>query len=123
MKATEKSVLKINMKTKFLLIIALFFSGFAFSQDAVSFGVRAGITSSGIQGDASNSLNELVDLTNGYLKTADRTGFFAGVNADIPITENFSIEPGLYYSQKGYDMKGDFGIKKKKEFRILNFES
>lgn len=111
MKATEKSVLKFNMKTKFLLIIALFFSGYAFSQNAVKLGVRAGITSSGIQGDASNSLNQIVDLTNGYLKTADRTGFFLGGNADIPITENFSMEPGLYYTQKGYDLKGDFGIK------------
>ena len=111
MKATEKSVLKLFMKTKLLLIVSLFFSSFAFSQEDITFGVRAGITSSGIRGDASNSLNQLVDLSNGYLMTADRTGFFAGVNADIPITENFSIEPGLYYSQKGYDMKGDFGIK------------
>ena len=111
MKTTEKPVLKFNMKTKFLLIITLFFSGYAFSQDVVKLGVRAGITSSGIQGDAANSLNQIVDLTNGYLKTADRTGFFIGGNADIPITENFSIEPGLYYSQKGYDLKGDFGIK------------
>lgn len=111
MKATEKPVLKLFMKTKFLLFISLFISGFAFSQDAVSFGVRAGITSSGIRGDASNSLNQLVDMTKGYLKTADRSGFFAGGNANIPVTENFSIEPGIYYTQKGYDLKGDFGIK------------
>ena len=111
MKTTENPVLKLIMKTKFLLIITLFFSGFAFAQDAVSFGVRAGITSSGIRGDASNSLNKLVDMTNGYVKTADRTGFFAGVNANIPISENFSIEPGLNYTQKGYDLKGDIAIK------------
>ena len=111
MKATDKRVLKLNMKTKFLLIITLFSSGYAFSQESAKFGVKAGITISGIQGDASNSLNQLVDLTNGYLKTADRTGFYLGVNADIPIAENLSIEPGIYYSQKGYDLKGDFGIK------------
>ncbi|MEO6818605.1 MAG: porin family protein, partial [Ginsengibacter sp.] len=34
-----------------------------------------------------------------------------GVNANIPIDANISIEPGLYYTQKGYDLKGDFGIK------------
>ena len=111
MKTTDKPVLKIYMKTKFLLIIALFFSGLAFAQDGISFGVRAGVTSSGIRGDASNSLTNIVDMTNGLLKTADRTGFFAGVNANIPVTENFSIEPGINYTQKGYDLKGDFGIK------------
>ena len=111
MKTTEKSVLKIIMKTKILLIIALFFSSVAFSQDVPTFGVRAGIISSGIRGDAPGNLNQLLDKTNGYLQTSNRTGFFAGVNSSIPITENFSIEPGLYYTQKGYDLAGKFDMK------------
>lgn len=111
MKATEKSVLKIIMKTKFLLIITLFFSSVAFSQDVVTYGVRAGVISSGIHGDAPDNLHQLIDKTNGYLQTSNRTGFFAGGNANIPITTNFSIEPGLYYSQKGYDLVGNFDIK------------
>jgi hypothetical protein len=111
MKATEKSVLKSFMKTKLLLIVSLFFSSFAFSQQDISFGVRAGVISSGIRGDVSNSLSQLLDKTNGNLTTSDRTGFFMGGNANIPLTENFSIEPGIYYTQKGYELKGDIGIK------------
>jgi len=111
MKATEKSVLKINMKSKFLLIITLFFSSVAFSQNVATYGVRAGIISSGIRGDASDNLNQLIDKTNGYLQTSNRTGFFAGANANIPIATNFSIEPGLYYTQKGYDLTGKFDLK------------
>lgn len=111
MKATEKPVLKNIMKTKILLIISLFFSGFAFSQNVTTVGIRGGILSSGIRGDASDNLNSLLDKTNGMVQTSDRTGFYAGVNANIPVAENFSIEPGLYYSQKGYDLKGDFNLK------------
>lgn len=98
------------MKTKILLIISLFVSGFAFSQD-VKVGVRAGVISSGIRGDASDNLGQLISKTNGILQTADRTGFFLGVNADIPVASGFSVEPGLYYTQKGYDLKGDLNIK------------
>jgi hypothetical protein len=99
------------MKTKILLIISLFFSGFAFSQNITTVGIRAGLISSGIRGDASDNLSQLIEKTNGIIQTADRTGFFAGVNADIPLAKNFSVEPGLYYAQKGYDLKGDFNIK------------
>jgi hypothetical protein len=111
MKATEKSVLKIIMKTKFLLISTLFFFTDGFSQDVATFGFRAGVVSSGIRGDAPGNLNQLIDKTNGYLQTSDRTGFFAGVNTNIPVTKNFSIEPGLYYTQKGYDLAGKFDMK------------
>lgn len=111
MKATEKSVLNTHMKTKILLIISLFFSGFAFSQNVTTLGIRAGIISSGIRGDASDNLSQLLDKTNGILQTQDRTGFFAGANANIPLSDNFSVEPGLYYTQKGYDLKGEYSIK------------
>lgn len=81
------------------------------SKSTASFGIRAGILSTGIRGDASNSLNQLIDKTNGILTTSDRTGFYGGVYADVPLSENVSVEPGLYYSQKGYDLSGNFGIK------------
>lgn len=110
MKTAENPVLTNFMKTKILLIVSLMFSGYAFSQD-VTVGVRAGVLSSGIRGDASDNLSQLIDKTNGILKTTDRTGFFAGMNVNIPVTENFSVEPGLYYSQKGYDLNGDFSVK------------
>lgn len=111
MKATEKSVLIIYMKTTFLLFFSMLLSGLAFSQNVTTLGVRGGILSSGIRGDASDNLSQLLDKTNGFVQTSDRLGFFAGVNADIPVSENFHIEPGLYYAQKGYDLKGDFSLK------------
>lgn len=110
MKAAVKSGLQFFMKTKILLIISILFSGAAFSQD-INIGVRAGINSTGIRGDASESLNQLIDKTGGILMTSDRTGFFAGLDATVPITENFEIGSGLYYSQKGYDIKGGFNVK------------
>ncbi len=99
------------MKNKILLIIALFTGVSAYSQSVTSVGVRAGMISSGIRGEASNSLNQLIENTGGMVTTSDRTGFFAGVNVNVPVAKGFSVEPGLYYSQKGYTLNGDFGIK------------
>lgn len=110
MKAAEKSGFTIIMKTKILLIISLLFSSFVFSQKVTTIGIRAGINSFGIQGEASDNLGSLLGKTDGILKTTNRTGFFAGANTDIPVTNNFSIEPGLYYSLKGYDMTGGIDI-------------
>lgn len=98
------------MKSRILLIISFLFSAVVQAQD-VQFGLRGGIISSSIEGDASGSLNQLLDKTNGILQTTDRTGFFAGVNANIPLSENFSVEPGLYYTQRGYNLKGAYSIK------------
>lgn len=99
------------MKNKILLIITLFISSLSFAQLKPTFGVKAGISSSGIRGHAADNLTNLLDFSNGMVTTNDHTGFFAGVNTHIPLTENFSIEPGIYYSQKGYELKGAFNIK------------
>ncbi len=76
----------------------------------VKFGVRAGVNLANWKGDAVNSLNNIVDVTNGYLTTTGRTGFHAGGYASIPITSTIRFEPGLQYSQKGYTIKGDIEI-------------
>lgn len=99
------------MKHKILLFASLLFSSISFAQLTPSFGVKAGLTISGIRGDAPEGLNQLLDHSGGMLSTADHTGFFAGVNADIPINANFSVEPGLYYSQKGYELRGNLDVK------------
>ena len=82
----------------------------AFAQKP-SFGVRAGLASYSIKGDASNSLKSILEYTNGMVTTSGRTGFFGGAYASIPLGGGFSFEPGLYYTQKGYTMKGDLNIK------------
>jgi len=81
------------------------------AQNLPSAGLRAGVTVSTLQGDAVNNLNDLVDLTSGMVTTTPRTGFHAGAFVNIPAGELISIEPGLYYSQKGYTMKGELGFK------------
>ncbi len=99
------------MKRQFLLIAALAVSSALFAQSKTSFGIKAGVSASTIKGDAANSLNELIDYANGAITTNGRTGFFAGVNANIPVGSNFSFEPGLSYGQKGYELKGELNIK------------
>ena len=99
------------MKKLFTLTIASCFLTIAsFAQ--TSFGVKAGVNTSSWKGDATRSLNDLMAATNGYLSTGSRTGFYAGGFAEIPVGNKFSIEPGLYYSQKGYQVKGELAIDK-----------
>lgn len=111
MKTTVKSVLLYFMKTKILLSFFLLAGYMSYAQSTTTLGVKAGILSTGIRGDASESLSQLLESTNGMLKTSDRTGFFVGFNANVPLADNFSIEPGAYFSQKGYNLSGDFGVK------------
>jgi hypothetical protein len=97
-----------KLYTTAVVFLALVSSS-AFAQ---SFGVRAGAVSSNLKGDAMNSIQNLVDLSNGYVSTKSRTGFYAGGFVEIPVTGIISIEPGAYYSQKGYMMEGNFAVNK-----------
>lgn len=99
------------MKNKILLIFAIIISSGAFAQSKASFGVKAGISSAGMRGDAVNSLNNLLDFSDGMISTKNTTGFFAGAYTAIPIADMISIEPGLYYSQKGYELDGKLNLK------------
>ncbi|MGB8192114.1 MAG: porin family protein [Chitinophagaceae bacterium] len=93
------------MKNTILLFIAFTIASISFAQQP-SFGVRAGYVSSGMRGEAVNNFKNLLDFTDGMITTSNHSGFFAGGYASIPVGEIVSIEPGLYYSQKGYDVKG-----------------
>ena len=64
-----------------------------------------------MRGDAVNNLNNLLDYADGMVTTLNRTGFFAGAYATIPLSEKISLEPGLYYTQKGYELRGELGFK------------
>ena len=104
------------MKKQFLFAFALLISSLSFAQYKSSpvkstavkptFGVRAGILSSGIRGEASGNLDELLSFANGMITTNNRTGFYAGAYASIPFAEGISLEPGAFYSQKGYELTG-----------------
>ena len=99
------------MKNKILLLSFLLVSAKLFAQSDIKLGVTAGVTNSTIQGDVSKSLSGLLDLTNGIATTRDHLGFYAGVNADIPIASNISIAPSILYAQKGYEFSGSFSPK------------
>ncbi len=99
------------MKKKILLILSIISSSLVMAQEKTTFGIKAGVLASEMKGDAVNSLNDLLNFNDGMVSTKGRTGFFAGVNANIPISKNLSVEPGIYYAQKGYELTGDFAIK------------
>ena len=74
--------------------------GFAAKAQEIKYGVKAGVNFATLTGDVPDDV-----------KT--RTGFHAGVVAEFKLTEQFSIQPELLYSQQGtkYDIKDiDTGI-------------
>ncbi len=99
------------MKNKFLLAISFFISTLSFAQVKSSFGVKAGVLSSGLKGDAASSFNNLLSFSNEIVTTKNVTGFFAGGYATIPLSGIVSLEPGAYYSLKGYELKGELNVK------------
>lgn len=99
------------MKKQILLFAFVAISTLSIAQIKPSFGVRAGLSSSGMRGDAVNSLKNILDFSNGMITTGQRIGFFAGGYAAIPLTGIISLEPAIYYSQKGYELKGAFNLK------------
>ena len=78
------------------------------SAQKVSIGIKGGYNSATWEGDAVQSLNSLVTLSDGYASTAARSGFHLGGYVRIPVSPVFSIEPGAYYSQKGMQLTGEF---------------
>lgn len=100
------------MKNYTVLSLAVFLFSFSSINAQTTYGIRAGVNSSGLKGETINTFNNLIDLTDGYAETRNRTGFYAGGYVQIPLSDRVSIESGAYYSQKGYSLKGDFTIGK-----------
>jgi hypothetical protein len=99
------------MKNKILLTLFVGISSFTFAQAPMTFGIRAGLSSTGMRGDAVNNLSSLLDYTDGMVTTGNRTGFYAGGYVNIPLDNMLSFEPGIYYTQKGYELKGELNVK------------
>jgi len=97
------------MKKKILIAaIAGVMTGAAYGQSMVketgktSFGIRAGVNFQNINGkDAAGN-----DLKNDLL-----TGFNAGINAEIPLSSGFYLQPGALYSTKGAKGSNDSKVK------------
>lgn len=99
------------MKKQLFLSAAIFISTLAMAQTKPSFGIRAGLSDAGMKGDAISNLSNIVDLSNGMISTGNNSGFFAGAYATIPLREKIAFEPAMYYTQKGYALKGNLAIK------------
>jgi hypothetical protein len=99
------------MKKQILLLASIVFTTLVMAQTKPTFGVRAGLSSATLQGDANNSLKNMLSFANGNITTTNHTGFFAGAYATVPVSDIISFEPGLYYTQKGYELKGSFNLK------------
>ena len=93
------------MKKKILLYVSLILSIASFAQ-RIQFGIGAGVSSYSIRGAAAGNLNQVLNFSNGIITTKPVTGFYTGGYANIPLINNISIEPGLYYSTKGYALSG-----------------
>jgi opacity protein-like surface antigen len=76
----------------------------ATAQEAMKFGVKAGVNFATFGGDANNA--------------ESRTGFHAGAVAEFKLSENFSIQPELLYSQMGSktnESVNEFGVNFREE--------
>ena len=62
------------------------------AQDKTTFGVRAGVNFTNINGE---------DEAGKDLKNDLKAGFNIGVNAEIPVATDFYLQPGLLFSTKG----------------------
>ncbi|WP_217603760.1 porin family protein [Chitinophaga sp. GbtcB8] len=78
---------------KHLLLLTTALSCGLLSHAQVSFGVKAGFSLAGMSSKYDNPLTQP--------DTKALPAFHAGVIADISLSENFSLQPGLFYSAKG----------------------
>lgn len=99
------------MRKQLLLLAALFIASFSFAQVTPSFGVRGGLSVARLQGEAVSNLQQLLGFADGMVTTTDHTGYFAGVHASLPVGGIFSVEPAVYYAQKGYALQGSLNMK------------
>lgn len=94
------------MKNIFTLLVLTVVSVAGFSQVKTGFG--AGLSNARWKGDAMANVNDLLDFSNGMVTTRPVNGIYAGGFVEVPLGGMFSVQPGAYYSQKGYEMRGEF---------------
>lgn len=98
------------MKNVSLMIVFVLASVFSIqaqnSTDLIQFGVKAGVNFSTIAGDDFES-------------PESRTAFHAGVLAELPVNERFSIQPEILYSAQGFNARGSFaGVDYEGEYQM-----
>ncbi|ULQ57290.1 PorT family protein [Flavihumibacter rivuli] len=99
------------MKKIFTLAVMMLAITISYAQTKIGYGVKAGMNFASITGDANTQLNNLLELSDGMVKTSGRTGYHVGAYLQVPLTENLLLEPALLYSRKGYELEGNFDFK------------
>lgn len=94
------------MKKLLLLAAVAVFGFWNINAQDVKFGAKAGVNFANISGDDTSGLDS-------------RTALHVGVVAEIEISEKFSFQPELMYSQQGFKMSM-FGIDATGELDYLN---
>jgi opacity protein-like surface antigen len=95
------------MKKLFILAAGLFIAGAANAQSPVRFGIKAGV----------NIANITHNDGNNTFSSEAKTGFNAGVTADIKLIDGLSFTPEVLYSQKGYkETAGNYELKRTTNF-------
>ena len=97
------------MKKIFTLVILLVAGTAGFSQ--IQTGFSAGLSNARWKGDAMTNLNDLLELSNGIVATSPVNGIYAGGFVEMPLGGAFSVQPGVYYTQKGYEMRAELAGK------------
>lgn len=78
------------------------------AQEEVSFGVKGGVNFAKLQGD--------------NIEDADgRTGFHLGAIVEIPVSEKFSIQPEVMYSQQGLQSEDNNGNSRSENILKLDY--
>ncbi|PRY07352.1 outer membrane protein with beta-barrel domain [Pontibacter ummariensis] len=80
------------------------------AESPVRFGIRAGASLADWNGETMQSVQDLVELTDGSVTQKMREGFHVGGYVSIPVAPGFEIEPGLQYSQKGMVLQGKIPV-------------
>ena len=95
-----------NMRKIYTLTAILLMIGVAQVNAQLKYGINAGLNHSSWKGDAMGSMQDAMEFTNGMITTRAKNGFYAGGFVEMPLGGVISIQPGVYYSQKGYALKG-----------------
>jgi hypothetical protein len=82
------------------LILGLCLLAFESQAQKLSGGLKAGLNVARWSGDAVSSFTDAFE-SSGAITQESLPGFHAGGYLSLPLGKNVSLEPGLYYSQKG----------------------
>lgn len=87
------------MKKLLFAIIAIALSALSAQAQETSFGLKAGMTGA----------NEKAKGSGLTITTSTKIGFYAGAFAEIGVSENFAVQPELFYSSMGGKINMSFG--------------